>query len=172
VCRQVESGNCTVTCSLSEFSFLLSYSLSLSLSHEHNKKALVHNKHNKQYSMFKLLLKLLLLLPLLLLAVCLTGTLPSSVSVSVSAVVSSSVPVSVPASVPVSTLPAPNYHGCLSSTAQRLPYCNSQLPYEERVDDLVGRLSLEEKIGLISSVPDYATCPATTGVCVCVRVCM
>jgi hypothetical protein len=44
----------------------------------------------------------------------------------------------------------PNFHGCVDPVATALPYCNASLPIDARLDDLVGRLTLEEKIGLIS----------------------
>ena len=30
----------------------------------------------------------------------------------------------------------PGYHGCLSSVAKALPYCDSTLPLDARLDDL------------------------------------
>ena len=50
---------------------------------------------------------------------------------------------------PVS-LAVPNFHGCVAPEATSLPYCNHTLSIDERLSDLVDRLSLEEKIGLIS----------------------
>lgn len=44
----------------------------------------------------------------------------------------------------------PNFHGCVSPNATSLPYCNSNLSIDARLEDLVGRLTLDEKIGLIS----------------------
>eukprot|EP01126_Amoeba_proteus_P002860 TRINITY_DN10928_c0_g1_i7.p1 TRINITY_DN10928_c0_g1~~TRINITY_DN10928_c0_g1_i7.p1 ORF type:complete len:672 (+),score=96.86 TRINITY_DN10928_c0_g1_i7:1352-3367(+) len=53
----------------------------------------------------------------------------------------------------------PNYHGCLNSVAKALPYCDLTLSYEERLKDLMGRLSLDEKIAMISPQPDLGnTC--------------
>jgi beta-glucosidase-like glycosyl hydrolase len=45
---------------------------------------------------------------------------------------------------------APNYWGCQHEAASALPYCNASWSIDDRVDDLIGRLTLEEKVSLIS----------------------
>ena len=47
----------------------------------------------------------------------------------------------------------PNYKGCLDEAAKGLPYCDEGLSLDERVDDLLDRLSLEEQINSISPQP-------------------
>ena len=34
---------------------------------------------------------------------------------------------------------APAYHGCLDESAKKLPYCNTSLSREKRLDDLLSR---------------------------------
>ena len=45
---------------------------------------------------------------------------------------------------------APNFHGCIVPEAVSLPYCDHTLSIDARLADLLGRLTLDEKIGLIS----------------------
>jgi len=47
----------------------------------------------------------------------------------------------------------PNYHACQVDEAKQFPYCNSSLDIELRLDDLMSRLSLEERIATISPQP-------------------
>ncbi|CAJ1379602.1 unnamed protein product [Effrenium voratum] len=60
---------------------------------------------------------------------------------------------------------APNWHGCMDPKAAALPYCNPSLAVEKRLDDLMSRLSRDEKIQQIT--PDGSlggTCTTfTTG---------
>ena len=56
----------------------------------------------------------------------------------------------------------PNFHGCVSVNSTGLPYCNSKLSIDSRLEDLVGRLTLEEKVGLIS--PAHHTPSFSAGV--------
>lgn len=42
--------------------------------------------------------------------------------------------------------------GIISSTAQTLPYQNTSLPIEERIEDLISRMTLEEKIAQMSHI--------------------
>ena len=52
----------------------------------------------------------------------------------------------------------PNGHvwGCLpNNVSSSFPFCNSSLPLSERITDLINRLTLEEKAGLLS--PDLST---------------
>ena len=52
----------------------------------------------------------------------------------------------------------PNGHayGCLpGNVSAKLPFCNASLTVSERLEDLVGRLTLDEKIGLLAA--DSAT---------------
>eukprot|EP01079_Euglenida_sp_SAG-EU17-18_P009673 gene9673-1740_t len=44
---------------------------------------------------------------------------------------------------------AHNYRGCITPNATALPYCNTAVPMADRVKDLVGRLTLAEKIGIL-----------------------
>ncbi|EGD74108.1 hypothetical protein PTSG_06118 [Salpingoeca rosetta] len=53
--------------------------------------------------------------------------------------------------------PDPTGHACLSAATKELPVCNTSLSIGARLDDLIGRLSLEEKAGLIG--PDPVTSP-------------
>ena len=48
-------------------------------------------------------------------------------------------------------------HACLSASMRELPFCNTSLSIGARLDDLIGRLSLHEKAGLIG--PDPVTSP-------------
>lgn len=48
-------------------------------------------------------------------------------------------------------LAVPNGQGCLNATSKGLPYCDSSLSIEKRVDDLVARLTLEELASRLSS---------------------
>jgi hypothetical protein len=54
--------------------------------------------------------------------------------------------------------PLPNYKGCVSSVAKALPYCDETKSFDERVSDLVGRLSLADKIAMISPQPVQGLC--------------
>ena len=57
--------------------------------------------------------------------------------------------------------PVPNGHGCTTPASQKMPYCNPETGIEERINDLVSRLTLEEKIAMISPQP------ALGGTCAC-----
>merc|ERR1719281_632528 len=53
----------------------------------------------------------------------------------------------------------PLYHGCLSDVAKKLPFCDASLDHETRVNDLISRLELDEKISLLSPTkPPYCAC--------------
>ena len=53
----------------------------------------------------------------------------------------------------------PNYHGCATPLAQSFKYCDASLSHAERVEALLGVLTLEEKIGLIAPDPGLgSTC--------------
>jgi beta-glucosidase len=56
----------------------------------------------------------------------------------------------------------PNFHGCVSPNATGLPYCDAKLSIDARLEDLVKRLTLDEKIGLIS--PAHHTPSFSAGV--------
>eukprot|EP00298_Acanthocystis_sp_HF-20_P010442 c18858_g1_i1.p1 GENE.c18858_g1_i1~~c18858_g1_i1.p1 ORF type:complete len:767 (-),score=379.05 c18858_g1_i1:13-2313(-) len=58
--------------------------------------------------------------------------------------------------------PIPNYQACLDSVSQKLPFCNPSLNINDRVNDLLNRLTLSEKIGIISPVPSENTCECHT----------
>lgn len=54
---------------------------------------------------------------------------------------------------------APLYHGCLDNVSRALPYCNLSLSDEERVSDILARLSLDEKAALLSGTKSpFCTC--------------
>jgi hypothetical protein len=44
--------------------------------------------------------------------------------------------------------PGPNYHGCLNATARALPYCNTSLSTDQRIESLIGSASLSCCISL------------------------
>ena len=46
--------------------------------------------------------------------------------------------------------PPPTIFGCRSDVALKLPFCDASLSFDARIDDLLGRLSLDEKISLLS----------------------
>ena len=54
----------------------------------------------------------------------------------------------------------PSYFACAPHSAgASLPFCNTSLSIDERVDDFIGRLSLEEKVALIGPDPSLgSTC--------------
>ena len=63
-----------------------------------------------------------------------------------------------------SAAPTQNYQGCVDDAAARLPYCDATLSLDARLDDLLGRLSLEEKVRTITPQPDLGpTCDDHTG---------
>eukprot|EP01065_Artemidia_motanka_P046983 TRINITY_DN7245_c0_g1_i1.p1 TRINITY_DN7245_c0_g1~~TRINITY_DN7245_c0_g1_i1.p1 ORF type:complete len:747 (+),score=212.76 TRINITY_DN7245_c0_g1_i1:53-2293(+) len=47
----------------------------------------------------------------------------------------------------------PNYQACTSTESQKLPFCNSSLSIDSRLDDLLSRLTLDEKINMIAPQP-------------------
>ncbi|EGD75350.1 hypothetical protein PTSG_06426 [Salpingoeca rosetta] len=53
--------------------------------------------------------------------------------------------------------PLPTGHACLSAATKELPFCNASLSIGARLNDLIGRLSLQEKAGLVG--PDPVTSP-------------
>jgi len=59
--------------------------------------------------------------------------------------------------------PTPNWHGCVDPKALSLPYCNTKLSIQERLDDLMSRLDRNDKIRQIT--PDQklgGTCTTFT----------
>jgi hypothetical protein len=50
-----------------------------------------------------------------------------------------------------STDAQPTAHGCLDPSVIGLPFCNVSLSYAERVADLISRMNLTEKTGLMGS---------------------
>ncbi len=52
----------------------------------------------------------------------------------------------------------PSYQGCVSNSAKGFPYCDPSLPLGKRLDDLMGRLSLADMVGLISSGDSQVSC--------------
>lgn len=59
--------------------------------------------------------------------------------------------------------PIPLFHGCVDANATALPYCDEKLSHSARVDDIIGRLSIDEKINLLSphDAPHYCGCHAS-----------
>ena len=58
----------------------------------------------------------------------------------------------------------PNYKGCTTDKAKAMGYCDSSLSIEARLDDLQGRLSLEELVFTMSpQVENGDTCDCHTG---------
>mmetsp|Transcript_19145 Transcript_19145/g.48555 ORF Transcript_19145/g.48555 Transcript_19145/m.48555 type:complete len:862 (+) Transcript_19145:48-2633(+) len=55
----------------------------------------------------------------------------------------------------------PLFHGCQAPEARGLPYCDTSRFQEERVEDLVGRMTLEEKVQVIAPQKDLG------GTCAC-----
>lgn len=55
--------------------------------------------------------------------------------------------------------PLPNFHGCVDAAARALPYCDTSLSFERRALDLRSRLTLDEKVAMISPQPQLGgTC--------------
>jgi hypothetical protein len=44
----------------------------------------------------------------------------------------------------------PSYQACGNDVARALPYCNTSLSHAERLEDLLSRLTLDEKIAMVS----------------------
>jgi len=58
---------------------------------------------------------------------------------------------------------SPNFHGCISDVAKQFPYCDASLPMDKRLDDLVSRLNLTEKLQQITPQADLgSTCTTFT----------
>jgi hypothetical protein len=51
--------------------------------------------------------------------------------------------------------PESEFSGCILPNATMLPYCDPKLSDEARVDDLVSRLTLKEKIAILSPVSGF-----------------
>jgi hypothetical protein len=57
----------------------------------------------------------------------------------------------------------PSFQACLDEESKKLPFCNSSLSLDERVEDLLERLTLEEKISMIAPQSSLgSTCEAHT----------
>lgn len=52
----------------------------------------------------------------------------------------------------------PNYWGCQDAVSKSHPYCDESLDIEERIQNLISLLTLEEKIAAISPNLNYETC--------------
>mmetsp|Transcript_18741 Transcript_18741/g.36126 ORF Transcript_18741/g.36126 Transcript_18741/m.36126 type:complete len:757 (+) Transcript_18741:2-2272(+) len=66
----------------------------------------------------------------------------------------------------LSLLPAlslPNYQGCVAKEATSLPYCDESLSYDARIEDLISRLTLIEKINLVSNGDGHVNCNMPSG---------
>eukprot|EP00299_Pterocystis_sp_00344_P008133 c2962_g1_i1.p1 GENE.c2962_g1_i1~~c2962_g1_i1.p1 ORF type:complete len:853 (-),score=180.57 c2962_g1_i1:68-2626(-) len=55
----------------------------------------------------------------------------------------------------------PNYQACLTPLAQSFQYCNTSLSFDDRVDDLLSHLSLDQKIATIGPDPNLGNPCAT-----------
>ena len=55
----------------------------------------------------------------------------------------------------------PNNQGCVNEVATKLPYCNVSLSIEARLDDLMSRMSLKDKIAQITPQKDLGSTCAT-----------
>jgi len=49
--------------------------------------------------------------------------------------------------------PPPFAHACIGNASAGMPFCNMTLGVEARLDDLIGRLTLDEKLGLLGAQP-------------------
>ncbi len=58
---------------------------------------------------------------------------------------------------------SPNYQACLTPKSQAMAYCNPNLPIEDRINDLLDRLSLDEMIALIAPFAGLDSCSDHTG---------
>ena len=59
--------------------------------------------------------------------------------------------------------PSPNWQGCTNAASKALPYCDETKSIDDRVNWLVGQMSLEEKISAISPQPNLGdTCGVYT----------
>ena len=57
----------------------------------------------------------------------------------------------------------PHFHGCVDPSAAKLPYCDVSLPMEKRLDDLMSRLSTDDKIQQLTPQPNLGdTCDTVT----------
>lgn len=56
----------------------------------------------------------------------------------------------------------PNWHGCIDDKAKALPYCDTKLSIDQRLDDLLGRMNLDDKIAQIMPQPNKNTCNDVT----------
>ena len=63
--------------------------------------------------------------------------------------------------IPCSAMHPPNYQGCIDAKAKALPYCDTTKSHEDRANDLLSRLTLEEKIAMISPQPRLGNLCAT-----------
>jgi hypothetical protein len=63
---------------------------------------------------------------------------------------------------PITVLASPQYHGCADAVSRSLPYCDTSLPHAARAADIIARLNISEKIGLLSphDAPHYCGCAA------------
>ena len=58
---------------------------------------------------------------------------------------------------------AVNYQGCAAPGAEQFAFCDTSLPTKERVEDLLTRFTLDQKLGMISPNPTLGdTCVGTT----------
>lgn len=55
----------------------------------------------------------------------------------------------------------PNYWACQNDIARSFPYCDATLSIDDRLEDLISRLTLEEKVSLISPQPELGSTCAT-----------
>jgi hypothetical protein len=57
----------------------------------------------------------------------------------------------------------PHFHGCVDSTAVKLPYCNTSLSRHERLDDLMSRLTQVDKVSILTPSDPHSDCGGQMG---------
>ncbi len=60
--------------------------------------------------------------------------------------------------------PTPNFQACVDTSTKEFAFCDPSLPVDIRVADLLGRLTLEEKVYMTQPQEKFGnTCGTTTG---------
>lgn len=60
---------------------------------------------------------------------------------------------------PAVCYPTPTFQGCQSDLAKSLPYCDTSKTHEERANDIISRLTIDELIAILSPThPPYCEC--------------
>lgn len=52
----------------------------------------------------------------------------------------------------------PHGQACLDPSTSSLPFCDAALPLPSRIADLISRLTTDEKIGLLGTLPNTDVC--------------